>query len=91
MHLSILAEVNVVHWSILSMPLTLLNTIKIYQISAEHFHYTVDNNRDLIAFLKQIDANLLTKRTYQEFHYPGFGRLMANLIWSPIVERMQHT
>lgn len=57
-------------------------------ITAEHFHYTVDNNRDLIAFLRQIDANSLTKRTYQEFHYPGFGRLMANFIWSPIVERM---
>lgn len=54
---------------------------------AETLHYPVDNNRDLLEFLRQIDGNLLTKRTYQDFSNTGFGRRMANLIWSTAVER----
>lgn len=54
---------------------------------AETLHYPVDNNRDLLEFLRQIDGKLLTKRTYQDFSNPGFGRRMANLIWGTAVER----
>lgn len=54
---------------------------------AETLHYPVDNNRDLLEFLRQIDAKLLTQRTYQDFSNTGFGRRMANLIWATVVER----
>lgn len=54
---------------------------------AENLHYPVDNNRDLLEFLKQVDAKLLTKRTFQNFSNPGFGRRMANSIWSTVIER----
>lgn len=54
---------------------------------AETLHYPVDNNRDLIEFLKQIDGKTLIKRTYQDFTNTGFGRRMANLIWATVVER----
>ncbi|XP_031622630.1 esterase E4-like [Contarinia nasturtii] len=53
---------------------------------AESLHYPVDNNRDLLEFLRQIDGKLLTKRTHQDFSNPGFGRRMANLIWATAVE-----
>lgn len=59
---------------------------------AEYLHYPVDNNRDLLEFLKQIDAKVLTQRTYQDFSNTGFGRRMANLIWATVVERKyEHT
>lgn len=54
---------------------------------AESLHYPVDNNRDLLAFLRQIDGKLLTQRTYQDFSNTGFGRRMANMIWGTAVER----
>lgn len=54
---------------------------------AEYLHYPVDNNRDLLEFLRQIDAKVLTQRTYQDFSNTGFGRRMANLIWATVVER----
>lgn len=54
---------------------------------AEYLHYPIDNNRDLLAFLEQIDAKVLTRRTYQDFSNTGFGRRMANLIWATVVER----
>lgn len=54
---------------------------------AEYLHYPVDNNRDLLEFLRQIDGKLLTQRTYQDLHITGFGRRIANLIWSTVVER----
>lgn len=54
---------------------------------AESLHYPVDNNRDLLEFLHQIDGKLLTKRTFQDFTNTGFGRRMANLIWATAVER----
>lgn len=54
---------------------------------AETLHYPVDNNRDLLEFLREIDGKLLTQRTYQDFSNPGFGRRMANLIWATAVER----
>lgn len=54
---------------------------------AENLHYPVDNNRDLLEFLKQVDAKLLIQRTFQDFSNSGFGRRMANLIWSTVIER----
>lgn len=54
---------------------------------AENLHYPVDNNRDLLEFLKEIDANILTQRTFQNFSNTGFGRRMANSIWSTVLER----
>lgn len=54
---------------------------------AEALHYPLDNNKDLLEFLREIDAKLLTQRTFQGFHYPGFGRQMGNLIWATAVER----
>ncbi|XP_055320352.1 esterase B1-like [Sitodiplosis mosellana] len=53
---------------------------------AESLHYPVENNRDLLEFLRQIDGKLLTKRTFQDFSNTGFGRRMANLIWATAVE-----
>lgn len=54
---------------------------------AETLHYPVENNRDLLEFLRQIDGKLLTQRTFQDFSNTGFGRRMANLIWATAVER----
>lgn len=55
---------------------------------AENLHYPVDNNRDLLEFLKQVDAKLLTQHTFQNFSNTGFGRRMANMIWATVIERM---
>lgn len=54
---------------------------------AENQHYPVDNNRDLLEFLKQIDAKVLTQRTIQDITNSGFGRRLANLNWATVVER----
>lgn len=47
----------------------------------------VDNNRDLIEMLKQIDAKLLIQRARQDFYVSGLGRKVYDFLWSPVIER----
>lgn len=54
---------------------------------AANVYNPVDNNRDLIEMLKQIDATTLTQRTRQDLYVSGLGRKVADFLWSPVVER----
>lgn len=58
-----------------------------FRNSAANVFNPVDNNRDLIQMLKQIDASLLIQRTQQGLYVSGLGRKVADLLWSPVVER----
>lgn len=49
--------------------------------------YPVDNNNDLIAFLKQIDGKVLLEFVPQIVEVSGLGRHVTEFIWSPVIER----
>lgn len=54
--------------------------------SAENLYYPVSNKNELLTFLKQVDAKLLTEKTFQVFYYPGMGRKTAKRIWTAVIE-----
>lgn len=55
-------------------------------MSAANINYPIENNRDLITLLRQIDGKLLLELTKQKLYVPGLGRKVCGLIWAPIVE-----
>lgn len=58
----------------------------LYNLAAAVYN-PVDNNRDLIQMLKQIDANILITLTLQYTYVSGLGRKVIDFMWSPVMER----
>lgn len=53
---------------------------------AENLHYPISDDDDLLEFLREIDAKLLYKMSYQKAYLPGFGRKSFNRIWTVCIE-----